>query len=749
MSAPLAMAVGQQRLGRLAVIGLGLIGGSLARGLRETGLFAEVIGIDLEPKTRRLAVELGVADRCEAELAAAQGADVIVLAVPVLTMAKVLGQLDLGTSVITDVGSAKGVVVDMARQLFGRLPSRFIPGHPIAGSEKNGVAAARGNLFVGHRVILTPQEDSEPAALALVEALWLRLGAIPEQMSVERHDRLLAGTSHLPHLLAYALVGALAKGEDGLDIFRYAGGGFRDFSRIAGSNAALWRDIFLANREPLLASLEQFRAELAVLGDAVAQADGQQLLTALQLAQEARQHFDKITAHQISAPAKYESSMQSSSSVTFIAKPGGRLSGSLRVPGDKSISHRAIMLGSLAQGITEVSGFLEGQDALATLQAFCDMGVVIEGPEQGRVTIHGVGLYGLKKPAQPLYLGNSGTSMRLLAGLLVGQRFDSELTGDASLSKRPMNRVVEPLRQMGAVIDTDPQGRAPLKIHGGQPLHGISYDMPMASAQVKSCLLLAGLYAGGRTSVREPAPARDHSERMLRGFGYEVHCEGPVVSLVGGGHLRATSIDVPADLSSAAFFLVAASIALDSELLLEHVGVNPTRAGVLEILQLMGADLSLENLREVGGEPVADIRVRSAQLHGIEIPHYLVPLAIDEFPVLFVAAACASGRTLLTGAEELRVKESDRIQVMADGLKALGVQVETWPDGISIEGGPISGGEIDSHGDHRIAMSFSVAALRASGSIRIRDCANVATSFPNFVELANQAGLTLESEAEQ
>jgi 3-phosphoshikimate 1-carboxyvinyltransferase len=338
--------------------------------------------------------------------------------------------------------------------------------------------------------------------------------------------------------------------------------------------------------------------------------------------------------------------------------------------------------------------------------------------------------------------------MRLLSGLLAAQRFDSVLTGDASLSRRPMARVAEPLRQMGAVIETAAEGRPPLTIRGGKTLTGISYVMPMASAQVKSCLLLAGMYAEGTTTVTEPAPTRDHTERMLRGFGYPVAGNGATASVVAGGTLTATRIEVPADISSAAFFLVAASIAEGSDLLLEHVGVNPTRTGVIDILRLMGADISVQNLREVGGEPVADLRVRHARLKGIIIPEALVPLAIDEFPVLFIAAACAEGRTVLRGAQELRVKESDRIQAMADGLTVLGIKVEPTADGLIIEGGPIGGGEVDGQGDHRIAMAFSIASLRAAAPIRIRDCANVATSFPNFLALCSQVGIRVAQEGQ-
>lgn len=433
----------------------------------------------------------------------------------------------------------------------------------------------------------------------------------------------------------------------------------------------------------------------------------------------------------------------------FIAQPGGAVNGTIRVPGDKSISHRSIMLGAIADGTTTVDGFLEGEDALATLNAFKAMGVSIEGPEDGRVKIHGVGRDGLKAPAGDLYVGNSGTTIRLLSGLMAGQKFEVTMSGDESLNKRPMERVATPLREMGVTVDTGEGGRPPLRIKGGSALKAIHYDMPMASAQVKSCVLLAGLYSTGETSVSEPAPTRDHTERMLRGFGYPVIRRGNNISLIGGGRLQGLHIDVPADISSATFFMVAASIAPDSEIVLQHVGINPTRIGVINILRAMGGDITLDNKREVGGEPVADIRVRSAQLKGIDIPEDQVPLAIDEFPALFVAAACAEGKTVLRGAEELRVKESDRIQVMADGLLALGVKAEPTPDGIKIEGsGPslnaMGGGEVQCHHDHRIAMSFAIAGLRASAPILIKGADNVATSFPNFVELATQVGMNLD-----
>jgi len=442
--------------------------------------------------------------------------------------------------------------------------------------------------------------------------------------------------------------------------------------------------------------------------------------------------------------------------VKFKVQPGGTIQGRIRVPGDKSISHRSIMLGALAEGTTTVTGFLEGDDALATLQAFRDMGVEIEGPDNGNVTIQGVGLRGLKKPEKPMDMGNSGTSTRLLAGILAGQDFECTLVGDASLSKRPMKRVTDPLALMGAELETSEGGTLPMTIKGkGGALKAIDYTLPMASAQVKSCVLLAGLFADGQTCATEPAPTRDHTERMLNGFGYEVNSEKldeqkMKACLKGGGKLTGRHIDVPSDISSAAFFMVAAAVSKGSDLVIEHVGMNPTRTGVIDILKLMGADIKLENFHEVGGEPVADVHIKYAPLKGIEIPEELVALAIDEFPVLFVAAAAAEGKTVLTGAEELRVKESDRIQVMADGLNAVGIDAQPTPDGMIINGGtqqPQSG-EIQSHHDHRISMAMTIAGINAVSEIVIDDCANVDTSFPIFLDLINEVGMSVKAVAE-
>lgn len=426
----------------------------------------------------------------------------------------------------------------------------------------------------------------------------------------------------------------------------------------------------------------------------------------------------------------------------WVSRAAAPLRGDISVPGDKSVSHRSMMLSAIAEGTSYIRGFLEGEDTRATAAVLAQLGVSIEAPTRGERIVHGVGLHGLRGSAKPLDCGNAGTGMRLLAGLLAGQSFDSVLVGDESLSRRPMRRVTEPLAKMGANIETC-DGLPPLHLHGGQALHGIRYELPVASAQIKSALLLAGLYADGVTEVIEPHPTRDYTERMLAAFGWPIVFSPGHARLEGGHRLRATNIAVPADFSSAAFFLVAASILPGSELRLPAVGLNPRRTGLLDALKLMGADIRVENQSESGGETVGDLLVRHAPLRGIELPESLVPDMIDEFPALFIAAAAAEGRTVVRGAAELRVKESDRIATMTAGMRAIGIHVEETPDGARIDGGTMHGGIVDSHGDHRIAMSFAVAGLIAKGPITIRDCANVATSFPGFIDLANSCGFAL------
>jgi 3-phosphoshikimate 1-carboxyvinyltransferase len=755
----------------LVVYGLGLIGGSFALGLKQR-FFKRVVGFEINQDHANQALALGIVDEIGSNLADVDGVDMLLLAVPVQAYRPLLASIKpvletLGRQyILSDVGSVKAPLVEAAQAVFGELPTNWVLGHPIAGSEKHGPEAATASLFQRHKVILTPNANTDALVLNSVAQMWRALGADVETMSVEHHDQVLAQTSHLPHFLAYALVSDMDRQSDSRQIFHYAAGGFRDFTRIAASSPTMWHDIFFSNRHAVLKALAAYTDELKRYKTYLETGDSAGLVAKLTQAQAARQYFQsRLERGRLSQVSTHQQiTLISKAGVAVNAKTG--LVGELSIPGDKSISHRAIMFGALAEGVTQIEGFLEGEDSLATLQAFRDMGVEIQGPEGGKVRIKGVGMKGLQAPKDPLYLGNSGTAMRLLAGLLAGQNFGSILEGDASLSKRPMRRVTDPLRAMGAEVSAQAKGTPPLKIMPTAKLSGISYSLPMASAQVKSAILLAGLFAEGETRITEPAPTRDHTERMLRSMGYEVQQEGNQVWLRGGGKLSAISLEVPGDISSAAFFMVAAAISPGSNLCLRNIGINPTRDGIITILQLMGANIRVENRRQMGDEPIADVYIQYSELKGIDIPEALVPLAIDEFPIIFIAAACALGATRLTGAEELRVKESDRIQAMVDGLQALGVPAEGTEDGAIIPGltysdkkqssvhdkpsaqilYPFLGGEVDSLGDHRIAMAFAVAALRSQADIRILDCANVATSFPNFLSLANGIGIQVDSE---
>ncbi|MEO7385437.1 MAG: 3-phosphoshikimate 1-carboxyvinyltransferase [Gammaproteobacteria bacterium] len=426
----------------------------------------------------------------------------------------------------------------------------------------------------------------------------------------------------------------------------------------------------------------------------------------------------------------------------FRVQPSSRLEGSIRVPGDKSVSHRALMLGAIARGTSQITGFLPGEDCLATLAAVRGMGIEVVQHDATTIDVVGQGMHGLKAARQPLDMGNSGTAMRLFMGLLAAQPFTTDLFGDESLSNRPMERVAQPLRLMGASVQTT-KGTPPVHIAGGASLRGIAFDMPVASAQVKSAVLLAGLYASGETSVREPAVTRDHTERMLFRLGCRVHRSGSTVTVAGGAELTAARIDVPGDLSSAAFMILAGCLAAEGELVIDQVGLNPTRTGILRILELMGADIRIEPAPGSAGEPVGRLVIRPRPLHGVEVPAELVPLAIDEFPAIFVAAALANGETVIRGAAELRHKETDRIRVVTDGLRTLGIDVEELPDGARIRGGRFRSGTIDSGGDHRVAMSFAVGAARAEGPVTILDTANVATSYPGFADQARAVGLDI------
>lgn len=728
---------------QVLVIGLGLIGGSLAAALKKRGFCRQVAGYDPDSDALQQGLDLEVIDIACTELSSCVAqSDLIVLAVPVKATEAVLQAIApylCPHTLITDVGSTKGNVIAAIRQVFDAIPPGFVPGHPIAGSEKSGVGAADAELFVRHKVILTPLPESSSAAVQHIARMWQSTGAEVLQMDIERHDEVLAATSHLPHILAFSLVDTLAKEEESRDIFRYAAGGFRDFTRIAASDPIMWHDICVANRTQLLSQIDTFTQGLTLLRSAIAEGDTPAMLGIFTRAKAAREHFSKMLA------GTAYSQKDNKEQVTFHTRKSSPLTGDISVPGDQSISHRAVILGALAEGVTHIKGFLEGEDSLATIQALRDMGVVIEGPHLGQVSVYGVGLDGLTPPPAPLYLGGAATSMRLLCGLLAAQPFSARLEGGAALDTCQVTPLIDPLQKMGAVI-TCTDGKLPLSIQGRRPLKSLNYAMPVASAQIKSALLLAGLYADSQMCITEPVATRNHTEIMLGRFGVEVKTGSAGIEMAPGQRLKATDIQVPGDLSLAALFILAGCLVPASALTLKGVGVNPARTGIIEIMQLMGADIRLENITCEAGESVADIMVRQQPLQGAVIPENLLYRALDELPVLFAAAVFAQGETRLKGLEALQHRAGSDLAALLRVVKQLGAPVACEHDEIVITGQAPQKTVLACQHHPRIAMAFAVAGAASDTEISIEACERVTAVFPDFAELAHKAGLKIHKE---
>jgi 3-phosphoshikimate 1-carboxyvinyltransferase len=714
---------------RLGIVGVGLIGGSFALAARAAGLAREVVGLGRGQANLDVALERGIVDRASTDPGILAGAEVVLLATPVgglAPSARAIAASVADGAIVTDAGSVKTTIVSACSAALGSR-ARFVGGHPIAGTEESGAAAADAGLFRGARCVLTPVEDTDRAALAAVRALWEAVGMEVIELSPEVHDRLLATVSHVPHVLAFSLSLAAGAAPASPDPIAFAGPSFRDATRVALSSPEMWRDILVANADALDETLARFRAELDRLERAIRAHDVAALDGMLARAREVRSRL--VKQESTAASVRIETA-RDAVTITPRAAP---LSGRLDPPGDKSIAHRALIFAGVASGRSTIRGVGGGEDNAATLSVLRSLGVEIERQESV-VEVVGRGFTGLRAPDGVLDCRNSGTTMRLMTGLLAARPFAATLDGDDSLRRRPMRRVIEPLGAMGAIIESR-EGRPPLTVHGGV-LHARSFTLEVASAQVKTALVLAGLQTRGTTSVTEPALSRDHTERLLPAFGGRVNRTGALtVAVKGPQQLRPAEVSVPGDLSAAAFWLVAATIVPGSSLELGRVGVNPTRTGVLDVLRAMGADIVLREQPSIGDEPVADLGVRHAQLHGIDVQGETMLRAIDEFPVLAIAAAAAHGQTRFADGAELRVKESDRIAAVARGLERLGAAVEERRDGLIVHGPlALGGGEVESHGDHRIAMAFAVAALIASGPVTIRGAGAIDVSYPGFLD---------------
>lgn len=730
---------------RVLVIGLGLIGGSFARAARRLPRVEQVVGFDLNREECELGVALEVIDSIAEDLEAeVRVADLVMLAVPVKAIERVLMQIApwlKPNALVSDVGSTKVNVLEAAQRIWSEIPAGFIPGHPIAGAEKSGVAASDANLFVQRKVILTPIPSTPEEARLTLARLWQAMGAEVLQMEPKRHDEVLAATSHLPHLLAFSLADTLAAEAENTDIFRYAAGGFRDFTRIAASDPTMWHDVCFANKTPILAQIDRFTAGLEQLRSAIEGEDSQRLTGIFTRARASREHFSRILER-----AGY---LQASSTPeTLVVQPANELSGRLRVPGDRSISHRAIMLAALAEGVSDIEGFVESEDSLATIQIFRDLGVVIEGPHQGRVRVYGVGLHGLQQPAGALYFGNAATSMRMLLGLLAAQAFDTELCGSATLMQQDFAELLEPLQRMGARFELNELG-VPTRVLGGVSLKSIEYAPGFASAQVKAALLLASMSAGVELNLYESNTTRDHTERLLEGFGVKLVREGRSLRLGPQARLRGHSIQIPADLSLASAFILAGALVPKAELLIEHTGVNPTRQQLLRILMRMGCQIELDKQCTSNGEPIADIRVLSSNgLKGVECASTELAGLGDDLPLLLVAMAGASGASELMGIDRLPEKLRSLLQDVADQLQYLGVRIEAHQGGLKIIPAQITGSvEVDAREHSVSALALMIAGVISKEGLRIRGSRALSSVFPEYVEQARRVGIRLLKES--
>ena len=731
----------------LGLIGLGLIGGSFAKALRERKAVGAVYGFDLRMQEAHTAKRLGVIDDyCESIAELVTNSQVIVLATPVKAIESILLAMKpylTDSHVITDMGSVKGLVVENIRNVFlGTLPG-FVPGHPIAGSEKSGVSASQVDLFENHKTILTPLSCTSLEALETVAKLWKAVGAQVLMMSAERHDEVLAATSHLPHLIAFSLVDTLAGADDNKEIFRYAAGGFRDFTRIAASDPTMWHDIYLSNRDAVLKVIDDFTKDLGHLRSAIEARDGDTLMGVFTRAKAARDHFSRMLEGR-----SYQETSEQASSDNIQVGESSCVKGHVRVMGDRSISHRAIILAALAEGTSTLEGVMESEASMATVQAFRDMGVVIEGPDRGRVVVHGVGLNGLRKPPGPLYVGHSTLTMRLLAGVLAGQDFDSELVGDESTRSQSMTVLKEALNALGADVEVRDNGCPPLLVKGGRLLSGRKVCLAESSGQIKSSLLLAGLYAKGQVVVEEPSPSRDHVERLMDGLGYPISALNNQISISGGGHLKAFDIEVPGDITFAFYFVLAATIIKDSNLVVHRLGVNPSRRLALNLLVKAGADIVIVQEFGVAGELAADLRVRAASISGFELSRQDILDCKDELPGLMIAALFASGKTVLNTGGELPSLVQERLDKMLAVFKAL--EVDHIEDKGAVILLPLSEhkighlkSQITAQNDPYITLALAVLLCRLPQSGQIADCASLELFYPEYSVLAREIGLPI------
>lgn len=726
------------------VIGLGLIGGSFARAACDLPKIQRVVGFDLNSEECDLALALGFVDEIAVDLEAAVNAsDLVMLAVPVKAIEHVMAQIApwlKDSTILTDVGSTKLNIIQAASDIWPSLPLGFVPGHPIAGAEKSGVSASDAELFLHRKVILTPPDSASPDATLALARLWQSMGAEVVQMDPQRHDQVLAATSHLPHLLAFSLADTLAAEAESTDIFRYAAGGFRDFTRIAASDPTMWHDVCFANREQLLVQIDRFMDGVKTLREGVESGDSQALLGIFTRAKASREHFSLVLERTGYAE------LRGDSSATLFVSPTPYLQGELRAPGDRSISQRAIMLAAIAKGVSDIEGLIESEDTLATIQVFRDLGVVIEGPHQGKLRVYGVGLDGLQAPSAPLYFGSSITSLRMLVGLLSAQHFDVEITGSDRISHYTFEDLIEPLSAMGADILSQ-EGRLPLLIKGHQALKPITYSPLYSSAQIKGALLLAAMSSGVSLEIFEPNTTRDHTERLLAGFGVNLKREGRRLSLHSGAHLRGRSVQVPSDLSFSIAFAVGALSRQGSSILIENCSANPTRMQTVRLLQRMGGAIDVSGIRQGSGEPIADLEVLASNLQGIDCLSSELSGVGDDLPFIVLAMTCAQSESSILGVDRMSAGQQLLLHKTAEQFNKAGAEITIHADRVSIL--PVSSWvavNLDASEHPSLALALIMLSLRFDQSVRIDGCRAMSTAFPEYLDQARRVGIRLVEE---
>ncbi len=725
----------QLPFGKVMIVGLGMIGGSFAKALKERGL-AELYAVDRREGELALGVSTGVIDY-PAELTEQFIAqmDVIVLATPVRAMASVLAEIKpylAAHTLLTDVGSTKGSVVEAAVTVFGRMPANFIPGHPIAGAEKSGVLAANPQLFEKHMAIVTPVADSDPVLVDRLHRLWRAIGADVVSMDVDHHDHVLASSSHLPHLLAYTLVDALANSDRSQDVFKFAAGGFRDFTRIASSDPVMWRDVFLANKDATLATLDQFTERLADMRDAIEQGDGASMFGVFTRAKSARDHFLRLLEQRTIAPQK------DTSSVSLSVLPASVIKGKVSLPGDKSLSHIAITMAALSRGVSHLTNVCLDGGVRVTIQALRDMGVVIETLSESSLRVHGVGLRGLKAPIAPINLHQSELSLYVLLPVLAGQPFVVSVTADDPLLNHVRADVFDLMRAMGTELEFERKDCLPVKMCPTQQAT-FSLSLDGASQKLIVSAFMACLFAEQEANLTEAPEDVTQMEVLLQGFGVGISRSKTAVS-VASGELVSTDVEIVADMYSCAWMALLASLLPGSELVMTNLGLDARAFAYFTLLKQMGADIELPD-RNAAGLYEGQVLVRFAELSAFQ-------LSVDQtcqlrtlMPLLCVAAAYAKGESRIEGIGQLPYYHEDRVLALVEACNLVQVNARVESGCLRIDGGVPQGGELDCAGDQYLALAMLVLGARSKTVTQIEDCQTLLEEFSELDAQARQLGM--------